>query len=563
MLKGSKVIFPALLKSVVAPPVLVACILYLCPPVHIVVRAVVYFVVFPALLVLRSTYSLHQSRRAALGAGAREIPRVQGRHVLNIDVLLDWAKSGSEDEVGWMMAVMRARYGPTYNTRVLGEDQIISMDPAVLNHVLVDDFDNFVKGAKFKERAQGFLGDGIFNSDGDRWRFHRSLTRPFFHPSHVNPAHVAPRVHAFLAALPASPFDAQERLGELVMQIAVDWMCGPVSGWGEQWEAARRGLGAALRDAQMVVGKRVKIGTIWALFEIGQDPLAKPMSTLRTFFRPVIEHAIERKRERQTGTAIEDADELHLIDRLVEATDDYKLIEDQLINALLASRDTTSALLTFCVYMMTIDPDAYSRLREEVLATAPNADVDKDVIREQRITRAFINEVLRLFPPVPLNIRRTLRPALLPSSDGGPPMFMPANTSIILATVLMQRSSDVFGADADAFNLDRWLDGGLPRGQREAFMSWNVGPRMCLGQPLALTVAHTFLTQWVHHMGHSRTQSRLATEAQPAGTRMPAEWATPHGQGRARGGRDRVWIVADVVLAVKGGLWIEIERAEQ
>ncbi len=46
--------------------------------------------------------------------------------------------------------------------------QIISSDPGVLKHVLVTDFDNFAKGEKFRERAEGFLGDGIFNSDGDR-----------------------------------------------------------------------------------------------------------------------------------------------------------------------------------------------------------------------------------------------------------------------------------------------------------------------------------------------------------------------------------------------------------
>jgi hypothetical protein len=37
-----------------------------------------------------------------------------------------------------------------------------------MKHVLVDDFENFVKGKKFKERAWDFLGDGIFNSDAER-----------------------------------------------------------------------------------------------------------------------------------------------------------------------------------------------------------------------------------------------------------------------------------------------------------------------------------------------------------------------------------------------------------
>lgn len=52
---------------------------------------------------------------------------------------------------------------------------------------------------------------------------------------------------------------------------------------------------------------------------------------------------------------------------------------------------------------------------------------------------------------------------------------MPGNTSIILATILMQRDSAVWGDDAQVFDPDRWADMGK---EREGFMSWNYGPRM-------------------------------------------------------------------------------------
>lgn len=95
----------------------------------------------------------------------------------------------------------------------------------------------------------------------------------------------------------------------------------------------------------------------------------------------------------------------------------------------------------------------------------------------------------------------------------------------------------------------------------------------CLGQPLALTVAHTFLILLYRHLAQpsdgssTKTDSgtdtdnstpprlslHLAPDAQPEGTRMPEAWRTDRGDGRARGGRDRVWVVADVVLAIKVG----------
>ncbi|WVR05800.1 hypothetical protein IAU60_002825 [Kwoniella sp. DSM 27419] len=567
-MKGSRFLLPALFKTVILPPVLACIVLHiLALPLSPVSTLLVYLASFPLLFIARSHYALFRSTRRATAKGARDIPRVEGRWPLNLDILVDWAKSGSEEEVGRMMVLLGRRYGRTYNTRVLGEDQIISSDPAVLKHVLVDDFDNFVKGAKFKDRAESFLGDGIFNSDGERWKFHRSLMRPFFHPQHITPSLFIPHISAFFDSLPASgePTDIQVKFGQLALDMAIKWMTGEdlttEADQTTEWKEAKAGLGSAMTGAQKAVGKRVKIGTVWPLFELTHDPLDAPMTTIRTFFQPIIQRAMERKAQRvadvSSGT---DPQEMAFIDMLVEATDDYKLVQDQLINVLLASRDTLSSCLTFCVYVMALQPETAGMLRSEVATVAGDqGDITKDVVRELRYGRAFINEVLRLFPPVPLNIRRTLRPSLLPTSTGEL-LYMPGNTSIILATVLMQRDKQVWGENAEVFDPSRWLDGGLGKREREGFMSWHYGPRMCLGQPFALTIAHTFLVLFCRHLDKMEEMGRkleLACDAQPEGTAMPKAWATEDGcDGRARGGRDRLWVVADVVLAIKGGLWV-------
>lgn len=54
------------------------------------------------------------------------------------------------------------------------------------------------------------------------------------------------------------------------------------------------------------------------------------------------------------------------------------------------------------------------------------------------------------------------------------------------------------------------------------------------------------------YFGRPNITTQLAPDAQPPETALPKEWMTLEGgDGRARGGRDRVWIVADVVLAIK------------
>ena len=77
------------------------------------------------------------------------------------------------------------------------------------------------------------------------------------------------------------------------------------------------------------------------------------------------------------------------------------MIKDETLNILLAGRDTTSCTLTFAVYALASHPSVLARLRAEVLATVgPARRPSYADVREMKYMRAFINEVLRLYPPV-------------------------------------------------------------------------------------------------------------------------------------------------------------------
>ena len=80
---------------------------------------------------------------------------------------------------------------------------------------------------------------------------------------------------------------------------------------------------------------------------------------------------------------------------------DHNVIKDATLNILLAGRDTTSCTLTFAVYALAQHPRVLARLRAEVRATVgPARRPTYDDVREMKFMRAFINEVLRLYPPV-------------------------------------------------------------------------------------------------------------------------------------------------------------------
>lgn len=122
-MKGGSYLFPALLKTVLLPPLLTQLLIHHLP-MPILLRILISLLSLPTSYILRTRYSVYRNNLAARYAGARPIPKVRGRYPLNVDIMLDWAKSGSEEEVGRMMVLLERKYGATYNTRVLGEDQV-------------------------------------------------------------------------------------------------------------------------------------------------------------------------------------------------------------------------------------------------------------------------------------------------------------------------------------------------------------------------------------------------------------------------------------------------------
>lgn len=105
--------------------------------------------------------------------------------------------------------------------------------------------------------------------------------------------------------------------------------------------------------------------------------------------------------------------------------------------------------------------------------------------------RACLNETLRLFPPVPVNMRCSIAPTVIPTgeknADGTTKrIYIPGHGTPVRYTVLlMQRRKDLWGEDALEFNPERWLDPDRIKNMTIdpfKFLPFNAGPRICLGQ---------------------------------------------------------------------------------
>ncbi|RMJ25140.1 Cytochrome p450 [Aspergillus sp. HF37] len=144
---------------------------------------------------------------------------------------------------------------------------------------------------------------------------------------------------------------------------------------------------------------------------------------------------------------------------LASRTSDKRRILDELMNVLLAGRDTTGSLLGNLFFMLAKNPVIWEKLR-----------------------------ALRLHPVVPRNEREAIRVTVLPlggGKDGISPVFVPKGTLVSYNIYAMHRRADFYGPDVEEFHPERWEDGKLQ--PRRGYLPFNGGPRICIGQRYALT----------------------------------------------------------------------------
>ncbi|KAJ7485211.1 cytochrome P450 [Mycena galericulata] len=469
------------------------------------------------------------------------------------------------------------QYGNTVMTKILFEREINTIEPEYIKAILATDFNNYWKDPNSTRSAQSLLGNGIFNTDDEMWKFHRSLARPFFSQERIRDFdifddHARQAISLMKNRLAeVHPIDFQDVVSRFTLDSATDFLfeksvdsmaaglpypeSSPVANSPYFLNHPSNTYVRSFVMSQTLVVMRAPFGSKWPLSEFWKDKIKPHRKVIDEFIEPLLNRELEKKKNKQED---EKKNEGSFLTHLVQATDDKDVIRDSIFNILIAGRDTTAATLTFGVYMLAEHPDIMARLRGEILNTVGSSRMPTyDDLRNMKYLRAFINETLRLYPPVPIDQRVSKSATTWPPiKPGDKPLYVPAHTIARYSVFWMHRRTDLWGPDASKFDPDRFLDERLKKyltPHPYIFLPFNAGPRICLGQQFAYNEAAFFLVRLLQNFA----EFSLAPDAQPESSKPPVSWKDCEGTKAT----EKIMLGLHLTMYAKGGLWVRMKEA--
>ncbi|CAI0378883.1 unnamed protein product [Linum tenue] len=418
--------------------------------------------------------------------------------------------------------------GPSF----IKADYMVTSDPTNINHIFNKNAANYDKGRDFKAIMEA-LGDGIFNVDGESWKFQRKLLHSLLnnsefegHSMHILTQKARSTLMPVLDRAAARTTDRDELvdLQDVFKRFMFDNMCLLVLGFDPHYLPAAGSEGGCLLDSacgkafdeleevaiyrhivpvcvrrlqhRLKIGIELKCIRAWrTLDELLYGSIERKKQELAT--KHFVDNDVHKRNKVDLLTQIlvmKDEDNGGN-EKIIDKTSD-KFLRDTTLTLVAAGRDAIAACLTWFIWCVANHPIVEERILEElrqVLATRRSSDINGEEIggffRNDELNKlvylhATVCETLRLYPPVPFEHKCAVEADVLPSGH-----TVRKEERIILSIYAMARMEEIWGEDCLKFKPDRWISekGTILHVPSYKFMTFLAGARTCLGKNMSFT----------------------------------------------------------------------------
>lgn len=368
-------------------------------------------------------------------------------------------------------------FGDTFRIYLGGlKEAIVTIDPAVIQHVLKTNSENYQKSEIQVKRMGHFLGKGLLTTHGEAWRTQRRLIQKGFDRTQLD---ALSSIMQDSLAESLRDFDRQARRGPVdiypqLMKITFAMV-------------ARSLFGARLKDEDIDLVSHTICTVQEFIVRQTLQPYLNPWfavsgelrrhEAMRTRADAVLLEYIKKRRNEPPGH--------DLLQTLMDARySDGEGMSDELIlsesmQLLVAGHETSSNGLSWLFYLLSSRPDCLERVRHEfdsVLGEAPLSYTD--VPKFEFVTQV-IQEGLRLYPPFWMIDRMAV------ADDRAGDLDIPRGSTVIVY-VYGAHHAPRYWQNPENFNTERFTEANNKLRTPFTFLPFGGGPRGCIGGNYAM-----------------------------------------------------------------------------
>jgi len=368
----------------------------------------------------------------------------------------------------------------------------------------------FVKGLYYLKKV---IGDGLVTIDGHKWHRHRRIIQPSFTNQALKEA-----LNTCIPDLMDRMIDAwKEREGSDIdiashfSALALD-IIGKVAfshdfrsmETVEQW-AKDENCEVELKDPLInglyscLMPSLVRMLLINLRLSVLEKYLIPESHKTQVILNKAVESVVERAHSRYKHRKEASTKPKCLLELLFEAKDtdpasqnrslSHKEMQEETKTFLVAGHETTSTLCVFSIYCLIQHPEKQRLVLEDIVMHAPkDGQITLESLENMNYFKAFLKEVLRLYPPVGMVVRSTGEWVNLLGEN------LPPHTRITIPIYLLHRNPK-YWTEPESFKPERWLNSNENDRKHHhfAYLPFSAGSRNCIGQRFAMWEAQLIL----------------------------------------------------------------------
>ena len=367
----------------------------------------------------------------------------------------------------------RQRYGPIFTVNALGGGTIVIVTaPRGVREVFVGSPDVLHGGAAIAFAHPEVGPHSIFVIDGSRHLDERRLMTAAFRRDRLH-SYLEVMCEVVARSVASWPRDRAFGVLPYTRRLTLEVILCTLLG-------VRRPerIEAMIATFMQLLDLLVVPGLVYPWFQRSVNPTWRAFVQARERSRQLLREELGERRGERSGERSGASLDLTAVlarDAAASPTGDDAVI-DQMLSMMVAGHETTASSLAWALREILRHPEVEARVRAEIRAVVGEGQIKREHLAGLRYLEACIKETLRLWPPIPLVVRRLTHPFPV---MGYP---LPAGVTVAPCSYLAHREPDLW-PEPHRFLPDRFLGEAI---SNDAYFPFGGGARRCIGMGFSL-----------------------------------------------------------------------------